>query len=442
LENRRSDPQLLLRYPPTEGRIPPSLSQQHSGQAQLDFKDRVKIEADRCVKCGICLPHCPTYKLFRNEGDSPRGRIALMQALAWGELTSKQAEGHIANCLNCLACEKACPSSVKYGELIDLHRQQIAQKRENDSSLMTRLITELPYKSISKPLYWSYQHLGVRPVARLLLGKRFRRLDNLLPRPAAPEPSHTEPATFHTQARVGLFTGCISRITDRAPLQAATQTLQMLGVEVITPDLQACCGALHQHSGHPEQAAHHAEINQKVFNAEKLDAIIYIASGCGLQLSGNSGFHAPVMEICQFINQLKWPEGLHLATHPEEVMLHTPCTLKNGLGLEQEAQILLKKIPQLTLTPLPHDDCCGAAGSTMLNQPEMAKQLRNPIIDIVRRKTPRLLLTSNNGCAMHLRAGLIEAGLDTELKHPVELIRLQLRRDPGAEQTQSPAASL
>ncbi|MCP4996095.1 MAG: (Fe-S)-binding protein [Gammaproteobacteria bacterium] len=391
------------------------------------------MEADRCVKCGICLPHCPTYKLFRNEGDSPRGRIALMQALAGGELTSQQAEEHIANCLNCLACEKACPSSVKYGELIDLHRQQITQKRENAPSLTTRLITELPYKSVSKPLYWSYQHLGIRPVARLLLGKRFRQIDNLLPRPATPELSHTKPATTHTQARVGLFTGCISRITDRAPLQAAIQTLQVLGVEVITPDLQVCCGALHQHNGHPEQAAHLAEMNQEAFNAEKLDAVIYIASGCGLQLTETSGFDAPVMEICQFINQLKWPNDLHLAPYPEEVILHTPCTLKNGLGLEHEAQTLLKKIPQLALTPLPHDDCCGAAGSMMLNQPAMAGQLRNPIIDTLRQKTPQLLLTSNNGCAMHLRAGVVEAGLDTELKHPVELLRLQLRRDSGTE---------
>jgi len=394
----------------------------------LDLSARIKAEADRCVKCGICLPHCPTYKLYNNEGESPRGRIALIHALTKGELTSTHAEEHLNHCLNCLACEKACPSSVNYGELIDLYRQAKTEHRDTRPSALTMMISKLPYNPLSTPLYWAYRHLGLRTLARLLLGRRFRRLDNLLPQKVLLTPLTAHPPLSPSTLRIGLFTGCIARITERAPLLATIKVLEQLNVDVVIPNNQTCCGALHQRSGHSNEARRLEQANHNAFNAKSLDAIIYTASGCGAQLSDSGAFDTPVMEICQFLAQIHWPADSKLAQCSEEALLHTPCTLKNNLGKGNETSRLLEKIPGLKLTHTLHGDCCGAGGSIMVEHPVMSGQLRTPLIEDVALKAPHWLLTSNTGCAMHLRAGILEAQLNTRVIHPIELIERQLTR--------------
>ncbi len=392
----------------------------------MDIKDRIGLEADRCVKCGICLPHCPTYKLYRNEGESPRGRIALIQALTTGAVQSQKAEQHLSHCLTCLACEKACPSSVKYGELIDLYREQRAVKQKQKPPLRLNLLSRLPNHKASYPLYWAYQHLGIRPLARMLMGRRFRRLDNLLPPSAGPARLTSKVTTTKTKLRVGLFTGCVARITDRKPLQATIKVLNRLGVDVILPNKQSCCGALHYHNGHPKTAEQLADTNSNAFNGLELDAIVYIASGCGAQLVENPAFEMPVLEICQFLNQLDWPQNPTLAPYSGDVVLHTPCTLKNHLRLEHETDKLLDKIPDLQLKKLPHTECCGAAGNLIIEQPELSDKLREPALQALTKAPPTLLLTSNSGCAMHLRAGISMMQIQTETAHPIELIERQL----------------
>ncbi|MCP4235161.1 MAG: (Fe-S)-binding protein [Aestuariibacter sp.] len=392
----------------------------------MDIKDRIELEADRCVKCGICLPHCPTYKLYRNEGESPRGRIALIQALANDDLQSQRAEHHLSHCLTCLACENACPSSVKYGKLINLHREQQTVKHDQKLAVGLSLLCKLPYSKATYPLYWAYRLFGIRPLARLLMGRRFRRLDNLLPLNAGPARITSRAITTEKKLRVGLFTGCVARITDRKPLQATIKVLNRLGVEVILPKEQNCCGALHHHKGQPKVAEQLAKANNHAFNEQTIDTIVYIASGCGAQLVKSSAFDMPVMEICQFLNQLDWPPNRTLAPYSGSALLHTPCTLKNHLGLEQETEVLLNKIPDIHLKKPPHSDCCGAAGSLLIEQPELSDRLREPILKALTKNPTDLLLTSNSGCMMHLRAGISGAQLQTETIHPVELIERQL----------------
>lgn len=260
-------------------------------------------------------------------------------------------------------------------------------------------------------------------IARALLGKRFRRIDNLLAPNLHPAALRTHSQTDKSTIRVGLFTGCIARVTERAPLQATIQVLEQLGVEVIIPKTQGCCGALHQHDGHPGEARRLATQNQSAFNLQPLDAIIYTASGCGAQLEAvDAGFSAPVMEVCHFLNRYEWPDTATLTPCDKEVQIHSPCSLNH----KSEVARILEKIPQLKAAELLHQDCCGAGGSLVLKHPALADRLRNRAIAKLPNKSSPWLVTTNSGCAMHLRAGLKEAQVDTQVLHPIELIARQL----------------
>lgn len=385
-------------------------------------------EADRCVKCGICLPHCPTYNLTRDEGDSPRGRIALIQGLASGALNSDRALWHLDRCLGCLACQAACPSGVDYSRLIDGFRATRPTKR--GERLVQHLVTRLPYQRWSRPGFWLYRHTGLRAVVHRLGGSRLRRLDQLLPERAAVGKWRARYApTSPKQGRVGLFTGCAGRISDRPALDAAITVLTRLGYEVVVPGDQGCCGAMHQHTGDPGTAEAMARANQHAFDNRELDALVYLASGCGAQLS-RQAFAAPAYEISQFLNRCHWPAACRLNPLDYSVGLHSPCTLRHQLKLADEPERLLRRIPALRLQRLDQIECCGAAGSYLLEQPEMADALGARAIAQVPLQELQYLATSNSGCALQLAGEIRKSGHPVRIVHPVELINASLN---GAE---------
>ncbi len=382
-------------------------------------------EADRCVKCGICLPHCPTYKLTLDEGDSPRGRISLIQALANGHLSDAETHYHLDRCLSCLACESACPSGVNYGYLIDGTRA--LGKPGWKKRLIHRFISVQPYRNSSRLLLKLYRFSGLRHLLRLFGGKQLRRLDDLLPRAAEIGLWRKQylPAT-EPRGRIGLFTGCVGRISDRKGLDASIKVLNCLGYEVVVPSIQGCCGALQQHAGEPETAKRMTAINQTAFSSDGLDAILYIASGCGAQLVKQS-FGIPVFEITQFLNQCHWPDEARLNALPQTVGLHTPCTLKHQLKLADEPKRLLSRIPEIELISLDEIDCCGAAGSYLLEQPLMADNLRQKALDkILPHNNLAFLSTSNSGCALHLASGMRKIAANVQTVHPIELVAMSL----------------
>ena len=392
-------------------------------------------EADRCVKCGLCLPHCPTYRLNLDEGDSPRGRISLIQAWVGVDIASRASQIHLDRCLGCLACESACPSGVRYGELIDGIRALDHRSESLLRGILLKMGSGLPYREITGKLLHLLQRSGLFGLARWGPA-RVRRLYNLLPNlDAVPPLEPIYPAVFNRQARVGLFTGCVARITERSALDAAIRVLNHLGVEVIVPQQQRCCGAMHLHSGDTSAAEHLADINRRAFGAQPLDAVLYLASGCGAQLAdyGKLGgmLNAPCMEISRYLNTIDWPETLEISPLNRRVLVHSPCSLRHTLKGEKEPEKLLGRIPGIELTHMPDVGCCGAAGSYLISQPSMADALRRRTLDAVWGSNPEILVTSNTGCALHMAAGLREDGLLVEVVHPIELLDRQIFKGRG-----------
>jgi glycolate oxidase iron-sulfur subunit len=390
----------------------------------------ITTEADRCVKCGLCLPQCPTYKLTQDEGDSPRGRISLIQAVMTDQIPEPHTRFHLDRCLVCRACETACPSGVRYGFLIDAIRQKSRQGLL--TGLANAAVASLPYRRITRSLLNIYLKPPLRRILRWLGGKTVRRLDSLLPNAISTERlvSRTT-APDQPRGRVALFTGCVTGLLERQTLAAAIQVLEHCHYEVIIPENQGCCGAIHGHSGNPDKAHKLGDNNLNAFNSLSVEAIITCASGCGAQLQ-EYGLHGldlqhPVMDISEFLLKSADIGANVLGKLDKSVLVHTPCTMKNVMKSEHAVAGLLKKIPGLQLEALALTDCCGSAGSYMLTQPVIADQLREPAIEILRAKRPDILVTSNTGCAMHLRAGIVQASLPIEVCHPVELIARQLK---------------
>ncbi|MGZ8239179.1 MAG: (Fe-S)-binding protein, partial [Methylobacter sp.] len=248
-------------------------------------------DADLCVKCGLCLPHCPTYNKTQNENESPRGRIALIQAWAGKHLeTSKKLVEHIDNCLLCRSCERACPAVVPYGRLINNFREQI--KGERDATLSVSLMKRISHNKTAGRLAQSglkfYQTTALQKTARLLKLPELLRLDKidrLLPDYHEPKPlAPFYPATTAVKGNVGLFVGCMGSLLDHETVDAAIKVLTAAGFNVSIPEQQTCCGALDLHDGDTQTSEQLAATNCSAFAENSLDAVVTIASGCGSQM--------------------------------------------------------------------------------------------------------------------------------------------------------------
>lgn len=410
--------------------------------------------ADLCVKCGLCLPHCPTYGVERHEAESPRGRIALIQGLADGKLTANQSLlQHLDSCLGCRACETACPSGVPYGQLLDITRQWLEPQRPR--SPIQRLLRRLGLAVIRQPRQlrrlwrglWIYQRSGLQRLLRLsgclrLLG--LARLERLLPILPQPRQLSDKPSTAQTGGKgaVALFTGCMDSIFEHTTLQATQTLLQQAGYEVCIPPRQACCGAIHLHNGDSAAARQLALGNQTVFRQRDYTAVVSCASGCAAMLAEYSALLSSTptdssdniqtgpapsyMETLAFFDQIDWPSAAQLAPLDQTVALLEPCSQRHLTQGHLATRRLLQRIPQLRIQRL-DISCCGAAGSQMLSQSDMAERLRQPLLEQLSSSGARLLLSANIGCSLHLRAGIAARQLAIEVIHPVQLLARQYR---------------
>lgn len=403
----------------------------------LSDTDPILQLADRCVMCGLCLPHCPTYRLLRSEADSPRGRIALMQAVADGKLEADETLlTHLDRCLACRACERMCPSKVEYGKLIDMSRTRLQRTKPKTLSALLDSVTDIGKLKRTATAMRTYQRSGLQWLARksgVLKGLELDSLETMLPRiPDAVTLAHHYPAAGKVRGEVGLFVGCIGSVMEGAIHQATIRLLNAIGYNVHIPKTQGCCGSLHQHNGETGTAVELAKGNIHAFGGLGLDAIVSTASGCAAQLFEYEPLHgealpAPLYEICDFLAQ-HWPDdGPQLKPQPLRAAVHLPCTQRNVLRRPDAVERLLARIPQLELEPLAgNDQCCGAAGSYMLTEPSIANELRDAKVEAVASQQPQLLLSNNLGCAIHIANGLQERGLEVELMHPVELLAQSL----------------
>jgi glycolate oxidase iron-sulfur subunit len=320
-----------------------------------------------------------------------------------------------------------------------------------------------------RPLLRFYQNSGLQKWIRksgLFGGTKLAVLEAQLPFVDKPFASsgllkaHTwqpvYPAVGHPRGQVGLFLGCIARLADATTLNAAIFVLIRLGYTVHVPSAQTCCGALHQHSGDRIMAGQLACQNIAAFNELNLDAILSTASGCGVQLEeyrlssfpqpfslrsrvedngAQAGqldrpvikFSAKVMDIGAFLNAAQGWDGVELAPLPQKIAVHDPCSLRNVLRGTAHAYALLARIPGARVAPLPgNDQCCGAAGTYFIDQPEMAAPLLHDKMTALKASGARYLATSNIGCAMHMGSALRQAGAEIEVVHPVTLIARQM----------------
>jgi glycolate oxidase iron-sulfur subunit len=371
--------------------------------------------ADQCVKCGLCLPHCPTYGLHRNEADGPRGRIALAQGLLSGQLAaSASLEAHLAGCLACRACEAVCPAQVRYATVLDTARSTLPATTG---------------RWLLRGLGVALGNGGVRTLLRLAarIGHALRRRRWLpagwgwiaaTPRLRAPQAPAGD-AIAPSSGRM-LFIGCVGDVLERQAAQDALDLFAALGQPLALPRHTSCCGALYQHGGLPGPAADCTAHNEALYGAA--ETILPLASGCGTALRDLSPtLRGKVRDLCDVLEAALNARPLPLATLALKVGVHIPCTQANVFGGAAAVMRLLGCIPGLTLVPLaPASGCCGAAGVQMFTQPGQADALRAPKLTAA--ATVDVIVSANIGCSMHLAAGMADAGRPVEILHPVSLV--------------------
>jgi glycolate oxidase iron-sulfur subunit len=387
-----------------------------------------------CVHCGLCLNACPTYLELGTEMDSPRGRIYLMRELEAGTLPlTDDVARHLDLCLGCRACETACPSGVRYGELIESARSFVEERHHRGfSDWLRRELVKLVFPHARRLRRLLLPLRILETVGILRLARRMSALAAMLPplRPTRRLPSFN-PAFGEEKHRVGLLDGCVGGVLFPRTNQATVRVLNRNACTVIIPKDQICCGALYLHAGARDAAIACARRNLDAFG-EDLGAIIVNAAGCGAMLKqygelfgGDPAlaerartFSRRVKDIHEFLVDL--PFSSRLRRLPIRVAYHDACHLAHGQGIREQPRALLKKIPGLTLVELADADmCCGSAGSYNLTEPEMARRLGDRKAESIRAAEPAIVAAANPGCILQIQASLRRAGLNVEVVDPM-----------------------
>ena len=390
-----------------------------------------------CVHCGLCLSACPTYVELGTEMDSPRGRIYLMKALEDGSLPmTPDVVRHLDLCLGCRACETACPSGVRYGDLIESARSFVEAQHQRPllDRLRRRLITLLfPHPQVLRTLLLPLRFLELLGFMRM--ARRVSALAAMLPQLGSWEPMPEIVAARGAEAhRVGFVAGCVAQVLFAETNRATVRVLTRNGCTVKTPARQVCCGALYLHAGARREALDCARHNIDTFPAD-LEAIIVNAAGCGAMLKQYGelladdavyaarahAFSAKVRDVTEFL------AGLSLVpptrTVRTRVTYHDACHLAHGQGVRDAPRKLLQQIPGLELVELTDSDtCCGSAGSYNLTEPEMARRLGERKAANIRATGATCVAVANPGCVMQIQAALRRGGDETIVRHPVELL--------------------
>src|SRR6266404_990241 len=410
---------------------------------QLDYS-----VLQQCIHCGMCLPSCPTYETTKHETSSPRGRIALMRAVADCRLApnSPQFADEMYFCLGCLACETVCPAGVNYAEMIEYARAEVESSgaKANAQRNFIRAFA----------LRWLFAKPDrLRFIAKLL---RFdeavgfsRALASLLPRHLrelhAQQPKicdkfsfdlirETESPTIPHRYRVGLLVGCVQDVAYADVNRDTVDVLLANGCEVFTPRKQSCCGSLMGHNGELELGRKLARQNLDAFPLEELDAIIVNSAGCGSFMK-RYGHLLPddprarlwdekVHDIHEWLVKIgvQTPRG---GTRPTttRVTYHEACHLVHGQKISQQPRELLRVIPGVELVELTEATwCCGSAGIYNITQPEMSRALLERKVKHIAATGAAIVATGNPGCIGQLRYGAQRFGVDIKVMHPITLL--------------------
>jgi glycolate oxidase iron-sulfur subunit len=409
---------------------------------------------DDCVHCGFCLPTCPTYQLWGEEMDSPRGRIYLMDLAEKGEIGLAGAlHQHIDACLGCMACVTACPSGVQYDKLVEAVRPQLERNvaREPADRLFREAIFALfPYKRRLRLAALPgalYQRLARVPAVRKLAARlpgRLAAVESLLPPVTVREafarlPVHTA-AVGERRGRVALLSGCVQDVFFHRVNEATVRVLSAEGLDVVVPRDQQCCGALELHAGREGPALARARRTIERFERLEVDHVVTNVAGCGSSMKDYAHlladdpqwarrakeFSARVRDVHEVLAELgpRAPRSPIVA----RVAYHDACHLGHAQGVREQPREVLRSIPGLELLDIPEAAlCCGSAGIYNMIMPDAADELGRRKADNVRSVEPSVVVTANPGCLLQIGKHL---GGELPLLHPVQLLDASIRTVP------------
>jgi glycolate oxidase iron-sulfur subunit len=431
----------------------PESASQHIARAPSGFHGPDKPEYEdyaRCIHCGLCLNQCPTYRLWGLEADSPRGRIRQMLLVDEGRLALGDTfVQHIDRCLDCRACETACPSGVEYGKLVEAARAQIEQNYRRP--LASRIARSLVFRRLL-PHPWRiaavarlarlYQRSGLQRAARragvlgwLGLADRERLMPPVDHEFFFSKLGCTFPAIGTRRARVALFAGCIAQVSFTALHEATIRVLTANGCEVVVPSGQLCCGALPAHAGVRDVARELARVNLDVFLREDFDAIVTNAAGCGSTLKeyeqlfttdepayhAAHAFRAKMRDLTEFLDAL----GLvaPLGERRLRVTYQDSCHLLHGQKIREAPRRLIRAIPGVEFVEMRlADNCCGSAGVYNVTETQTSLDLLAEKMECARATDAEIIVTANPGCLLQMRAGAEIHRTGQEVLHVVELL--------------------
>lgn len=412
-------------------------------------------ELTNCMRCGFCLPACPTYRETGLEAASPRGRIALMKGVYDGLIEPDQAiVDQLDLCLGCRACESACPADVQFGQLLEEARDAIQDTTNHPWHIRTlrnlffkQLFPHPKRMHLLGGLLKFYQKSGLRWLARnigmmKLFPKHMRDMEAILP-PADARGvrhytgEHIPAAGSKRRGTVGLFRGCIMDVMFTDANRKTAKLLSAAGYDVIIPDTQTCCGALQAHSGESDTSRELARKNIRAFKEAGVDMIVSNAGGCGALLleydhllkddpdwqEDAKWFSERLKDISEVI--LPALDDLPLGPLPVRITYQDSCHLRNGMKASDAPRQLLQAIPGADYVELFESDrCCGSAGIYNITQPEMSQQILNEKMGHVRQTKADVLATANPGCLLQMKLGIHQEGLDDKMRavHVVELL--------------------
>ena len=386
-------------------------------------------DTDLCVMCGMCLPHCPTYQLYQTETESPRGRIALMQAIDQKRINPDHiALLHIDHCLGCLNCETICPSRVPYGQLIDEFRDQFNTSIKKP--LMSKIILRQTGRTngintlatiASKPLLKQFVQLA-GSVGHLPSGP-------LTQTPASFKSFYRGVYTSPTECRgeVSLFTGCSGTVFDHRSIKDAIFLLNQLSFDVHIANNQSCCGALHQHNGEKQTAKQLLRESQAQLKQLKTDSILFFSPACGERLKQIEGLN--VVDIRTFIFNELQAHPLAFCRPAQAIALHESCSHRNMLELKNLNFDLLNCVTGIQIIKSSNPTlCCGAGGIQSINYPQQAQALLQEKLASFDLTQTNILISDNIGCSLHIKTAISAYNPTIEIMHPVSFLARQFRQ--------------
>ena len=422
-----------------------------------------QFDLDRCVHCGLCLNACPTYRELGLEMDSPRGRIYQMVQVAGGAPITPAYIEHIGLCLACRGCESACPSGVRYGRMVEDARAEIEAYRTQQAPrgraarwlrgfVFHRLLESRGLLTCAGCLLYLYQASGAKALVRGMgLLKLLGRLGDLGQFAPSAEPpfffsqiGRTFAAEGERKYRVAFLAGCIANICFARLNEATVRVLQKNGCEVVVPEGQGCCGALHVHSGMPEEARRLARRNIDAVLAESFDAIITNAAGCGSTLKeyGDLLEHDPsyaakarefagkMRDVTEFLAGLELNPRMGAVN--ATVTYQDACHLAHGQRIRTAPRKLLAAIPGLKVREMAGSDlCCGSAGIYNVVENEMSMQILARKMEAVKSTGAGIIAAVNPGCMLQLETGVRLHGGSQRVMHVVELLDWAYKQADG-----------